>query len=112
MRGYFPFFNILKFMTMPKDLITEEKKKQWKALYGHYFELKIGDKTCYLKPLSRQVLGYSSIQRDPVKRYEIILNELWLGGDEAIKTDDSYFLGTIPLLDRLIEVRSGEIKKV
>ena len=97
---------------MEKEAITDEKKKQWKALYGNYFVLRICDKTCYLRPLSRQVLGYSSIQRDPVKRYEIILNELWLGGDEEIKTDDSYFIGTIPLLDRLIEVRSGEIKKV
>ena len=97
---------------MAKEEITDLKKHQWKALYGNYFELRIGDKTCYLKPLSRQVLGYSSIRRDPVKRYEIILKELWLGGDDEIKTDDSYFIGTIPLLDRLIEVRSGEIKKV
>lgn len=92
--------------------ITKEQIEKWKSQYGDVFEIDVEGKKCYLKPLSRQVLGYSSIQRDPVKRYEILLNELWLGGDVCIKEDDSYFIGTIPLLDKLLQVRNGTLKKL
>jgi hypothetical protein len=41
-----------------------------------------------------------------------LLNQLWLDGDEEIKTDDDLFLAACSQLDDLMRVKEAEIKKL
>jgi hypothetical protein len=49
---------------------------------------------------------------DPLKFNEVILNECFVGGSEAIKTDDSLFLGVSAKLAEIIEVKEAELEKL
>ena len=50
--------------------------------------------------------------KDPIKFNEIMLANCWLGGSEAIKTDDDLFLGASGKLAELIEVKEAELVKL
>lgn len=92
----------------------QEQIEQWKKQHGEIFKLIVDDKVAYLKKPSRKVLSYASSigTKDPMKFNEIILNECFIGGDEDIKTDDSYFLAAASKLADIIEVKEAELVKL
>lgn len=94
--------------------ITQKTIEQWKAQHGEIFQIKVGDKVCYLKQPSRKALSYAStlITKDPIKFNELILNDCWLAGDEEIKNNDSYFLAAASKLAEIIEVKEAELVKL
>ena len=51
-------------------------------------------------------------QTDPMRVNEVLATNCWLGGDEAIRTEDRYFLGLVDVLGGLIDKVAGELKKV
>ena len=51
-------------------------------------------------------------QNDPYKFAEVILVNCWLGGDEALRSEDKYFMGLSQKLNEIVEIRVGEIKKL
>lgn len=92
--------------------VTKEQIKEWKAKYGDLFEITVEGKTCILRKPNRKDLSYASVVKDPIKMSETLLNRLWLGGDEEIKTDDELFMATVNVMDDVLEVREAEIKKL
>ena len=92
--------------------VTKEQIKEWKAKYGDLFEVTVEGKTCILRKPNRKDLSYASVVKDPIKMSETLLNRLWLGGDEEIKTDDELFMATVNVMDDVLEVREAEIKKL
>lgn len=92
--------------------VTKEQIKEWKAKYGDLFEITVEGKTCILRKPNRKDLSYASVVKDPIKMSETLLNRLWLGGDEEIKTDDELFMATVNMMDDVLEVREAEIKKL
>ena len=50
-------------------------------------------------------------QTNPLGFAEIILENGWLGGDEAIKTDDSLFLAAAGQIDQVVQIKEAEVKK-
>ena len=50
--------------------------------------------------------------KDPVKMSETMLNQLWVDGDEEIKTDDALFFAAIQKMQEVLEVKEAEIKKL
>lgn len=94
--------------------ITQKTIEQWKAQHGKIFQIKVGDKVCYLKQPSRKALSYAAVsaQTDPLKYNEVILNDCWLAGDEEIKTNNGLFLSVSQKLNALIEIKEAELVKL
>lgn len=92
--------------------VTKEQIKEWKAKYGDLFEVTVEGKTCFLRKPNRKDLSYASVVKDPIKMSETLLNRLWLGGDEEIKTDDELFMATVNVMEDVLKVKEAEIKKL
>lgn len=92
----------------------EAKIKDWKKKYGEIFEITVEDKKAYLRKPDRKILAFAmtKIQTDPLGFAEVLLNNCWLDGDEELKTNDDYFLAISSQLDKLVEVKTAEIKKL
>jgi hypothetical protein len=92
--------------------VTKEQIKEWKTKYGDLFEVTVEGKTCILRKPNRKDLSYASVVKDPIKMSETLLNRLWLGGDEEIKTDDELFMATVNVMEDVLKVKEAEIKKL
>lgn len=90
---------------------TAEQIEVWKKKYGKVVAIIIDGHICYLRKPDRRILGYASSvgAKDPIKFNELMLANCWLGGSEAIKTDDDLFLGASGKLAELIEFKEAEL---
>ena len=91
---------------------TKEQIEEWKRKHGDLFEITVEGKGCILHRPTRQNLSYVSVVKDPVKMSEAMLNQLWVAGDEEIKTQDDLFLAAIQKMQEVLEVKEAEIKKL
>lgn len=93
---------------------TKEQIEGWKAKYNDVFEIKVDDKTCYLKKPDRKTLAFALTKANtaPLEFGEILINNCWLAGDEEIKTNDDLFLAVTTKLDALVQFKQAEIKKL
>lgn len=92
--------------------VTKEQIKEWKEKHGELFQITVEDKSCILRKPNRKDLSYASVVKDPIKMSETLLNRLWLGGDEEIKTDDELFMATVNVMEDVLKVKEAEIKKL
>lgn len=90
---------------------TEDINK-WKATHGDLFEISVEDKSCILHKPTRQDLSYASVIKDPIKMSEVMLKQLWVAGDEEIKTNDELFMAVVAKMDEILKVKEAEIKKL
>jgi hypothetical protein len=90
--------------------IAELKKKH---SVSEVFTLKVDDAVAYIKKPGRAdvAMARGLGEGDYVKTNELLLDAVWLEGDEIIRTDDDYFLNVIPYLETLIEKKTVELKK-
>ena len=91
---------------------TKEQIEEGKRKHGDLFEITVEGKGCILHRPTRQDLSYVSVVKDPVKMSEVMLNQLWVAGDEEIKTQDDLFLAAIQKMQEVLEVKEAEIKKL
>ena len=91
---------------------TEEQLKEWKAQHGDLFEISVDGKSCILHKPTRKDLSYASVVKDPIKLTETLLNQLWVAGDEEIKTDDELFMAVSNRMDEVLKGKEAEIKKL
>ena len=100
-------------MSELKGTATAEQIAVWKKKHGDIFKVEVGDSVCYLKKPDRKTVKYvASVGNDPIRGNEILLENCWLGGDDAIKTDDSLFYGASSRLKEIVEVKDSELKKL
>jgi hypothetical protein len=85
---------------------------EWKKQHGSIYELTVGGKKCIVRKPTRQDLSYISVVRDPIKRKEVLLNQIWLDGDEEIKRDDELFLSLSLKLNELLSLKEVELKNL
>lgn len=90
---------------------TPEQIAEWKKKYGKVFGIKVGGHIAYLKKPDRKVLGYASAagKNDPIKFNEVIINNCFIGGSEAVKTEDELFFGASSTIVDLIQVKEAEL---
>jgi hypothetical protein len=90
---------------------TAEQIKEWKEQYGQVFKYEVDGKVCYLRTVDRNVytLAVSKISTSPAKFSEIILSNIWLGGDEELKTNDQYYFGLIDFIEELMAKKKGSL---
>ena len=91
---------------------TKEQIQEWKKKHGDLFEITVDDKSCILHRPTRRDLSYASVVKDPIKMSETMLNQLWVAGDEEIKTDDALFFAAIQKMQDVLQVKAAEIKKL
>lgn len=72
----------------------------------------VDGKSCILRSPGRQDLSYASVVKDPIKLNEVLLNQLWVAGDEEIKTDDSLFMAVCAKMEDVLRIKEAEIKKL
>lgn len=94
--------------------ITKDQIEQWKKQHGEVFEIAVDGKVGYMKKPDRKTLSYAmtEAQTNPLGFAEIILENGWLGGDEAIKTDDSLFMAVAGQIDQVVEIKAAAVKKL
>jgi hypothetical protein len=96
-----------------KGTAAKEQIDAWKSQYSETFEIKVADSVCYLKQPDRSVLkAVSALEKNTIGGGEVIIANCWLGGDDAIKTDNSKFMSVLPYLYDLIEIKEVELKKL
>lgn len=98
---------------------TAEQIAQWKNEYKAkdkaVHKLVVGDKTGYIHDPDRKTLSLAMTriaQNNIVGGVEAILENCWLGGDEAIKTNDRYFMGAANIIDKLIQSETATLEKL
>lgn len=93
-------------------VFTEKQIKEYKDKWGEVFCISIEGKSCILHKPSRQDLSYVSAIKDPIRMSEVMLDRLWVAGDEEIKTDDELFMAVVGKMDTILKVKEAEIKKL
>lgn len=93
---------------------TPEQIAAWKQQHKAVYEVQVDGHFCYLKNPSRKGLGYASAagKQNPIRFNEILLADCWLGGSEAIKTEDDLFLAVGGQLAEIVQVKEAELKKL
>ena len=91
---------------------SKEQIQEWKKKHGDLFEITVEGKGCILHRPTRRDLSYATVVKDPIKMSETMLNQLWVDGDEEIKTDDALFFAAIQKMQEVLEVKEAEIKKL
>ncbi len=94
--------------------VTQTQINEWKKKHGNVYLLEVEGRKAYLKSPDRKTLGYAGSvgQKNPMKFNEIMLENCWLGGDEEIKTNDSFFLAAASKLAELIDVKKASLVKI
>jgi hypothetical protein len=97
-----------------KGAVTSEQIAMWKNLHRDVYEIRIDESVAYLRKPDRATLKAMAAfaQSDPIRSSEVLLENCWLGGDDAIKNDDEKFLAVSAHLGELIEVKNAELKKL
>jgi len=97
-----------------KGVATPEQIAGWKNLHGDVFTVEVGDRIGYLKRPDRATMAAATSigEKEPMRFSEILLENCWLGGDEAIKREDRYFLAVLPQLDILVDFGVATLKKL
>ena len=94
---------------------TQAQIDEWKKKHGGVYEVAIesGEK-CYLRQPNRKDLSAATAsgKKDPLKFNESILNNCWLAGDDAIRTNDQLFLAASQELDQILDFKTATVKKL
>lgn len=96
-------------MVFEQKQIDELKAKNpGKRLYL----IEVDGKSCILRTPTRQDLSYAAVVKDPIKLNEVMINQLWVDGDEEIKTDDDLFMAVCAKLEDILRIKEATIKKL
>ncbi|MWB96753.1 hypothetical protein GON26_20520 [Flavobacterium sp. GA093] len=74
--------------------MKQQQINEWKEKYGQIYELPVEDKVAYLREPKMTAFrhAFNAMQKDGEMAFgEVMLNDLFIGGDEEIKTNDEYF---------------------
>ena len=94
---------------------TQEQIQEAKAKYGKVFKITSEDgKVGYLRKPNRTEVAYymQQVQSNPIKANESLLKTCWVGGDEDLKNEDSYFYGVGAQITKIINVKTAEISEL
>jgi len=87
----------------PVEFVLEDNK----------YKVIIDNKSCIIrKPRIAELSSlFNTMEKDSVSAIGLLLNTCWVEGDEDIKTNDDYILSLMPLLEKVVSVRSATLKK-
>ena len=94
-----------------KGQATPEQIAKWKEDYKTVFCYEVDGKVAYLRPVDRSTysLAVSKIATSPAKFNEIIIDNIWLGGDEELRKKDEYYFALIDFVEELMAKKKGSL---
>lgn len=95
-----------------KGQATAEQVAKWKEEHGQVFKYECDGKVCYLRSVDRNTysLAASKVATSPAKFNEIVIQNIWLGGDEDLRKQDSYYFGLIDFVEELMAKKKGSLE--
>lgn len=84
--------------------VTQAQIEAWKVQFTDVYQLPVEDKVCYIRAprMMDWKRAFNAMQKSgDIAFAEEMLNAVWLGGDEEIKSKDEYFL---PLRKELVSL--------
>ncbi|MDN3673078.1 hypothetical protein QWY99_08460 [Flavobacterium branchiarum] len=94
--------------------IDDKQIQEWKEKYGSVYALPVEDKTAYLREPSMKDFkrAFTTMQNSGDLAFgEEMINLLFIGGDEEIKTKDEYFLPARKEITTFFNFDDAEITK-
>lgn len=90
---------------------TPEQIKEWKEKHGKVFKYEVDDKVGYLRTVDRNTysLAASKVSTSPAKFNEIVVEAIWLGGDQDLKKVDCYYFGLVDFVEELMAKKKGSL---
>lgn len=82
---------------------------EWKKKYGRIFRYEVDGKTAYIREPSIKDLAYAGSAGNSMQMTQTMINQIWIAGDEEIRTDLKYYLGLAEKVSTLIEAKQGEL---
>jgi hypothetical protein len=94
--------------------LSPERESQLKEKYPTLFKLEFEDKVAYLRKPDRATLkaAMSKVLTDPIGFAEVLLKNCWLDGDEEVKKNEEYIMGSVAPLNNIVNARTGELVKL
>lgn len=99
-------------------MISEAQINQWKIRWKEIYQIEIpGEEQVYVGYVRKPDLDVLSAasrfsETDPIKAGNIMFENCFLGGDEAIKENDELKLSVIQAISKLVKIREAQIKKL
>lgn len=95
-----------------KGQATAEQIAKWKEEHGKVFKYEVDGKVAYLRSVDRNTyaLAASKVATSPAKFNEIVIQNIWLGGDEDLKKEDEYYFGLIDFVEELMAKKKGSLE--
>jgi hypothetical protein len=95
-----------------KGQVEPEQIAKWKEDHNipKIFTYEVDGRICYFKPVDRNTYSLAASKitsAGPAKFNEIVIERIWLGGDEAIRKEDKYFFGLIEHVEGLMDKQKG-----
>ena len=94
--------------------LTPDQERELKERYPSLFKLEFDDKVAYLRKPDRATLkaAMSKVLTDPIGFAEVILKNCWLQGDEDVKKNEEYIMGSVAPLNNIVNARTAELVKL
>lgn len=101
--------------------VTQEQIDQWKEKHTHVWAITVADverelpeKTGYFRKPTRQELGsaMSAGKSNNIRMAEVLMKNIFLGGDRELIDNDDYFFGAVDKIEPLVEAPQSSIKKL
>jgi hypothetical protein len=91
-----------------------EQIKKWKEenKIDKIFSYEVDGKVCYFKPVDRNTYSLAASKitsAGPAKFNEVVIERVWLGGDDAIRKEDKYFFGLIEHVEAIMDKQKGTL---
>lgn len=93
--------------------VTTDQLAAWKEKYGTVLEIEIDGRTAYFRPLYDFGIlkpAFAAMQRSQAAFAESLVNNAWLGGDEAVRTDDDLFAELTEVLADQLDIPEFTVK--
>lgn len=96
---------------MKKGELTIEQIEELKKKHGQVFKYEVEDKVCYLRSVDRNTysLAAAKVSTSPAKFNEVVIQNIWLAGDEEIKNNDQYYFGLVDFVEELMAKKKGNL---
>jgi hypothetical protein len=100
--------------------VTDVQVKQWISRWGEVNQITVkldqdGNKlTGYFKKPNLETISAASrfMESDPIHSGQIVFENCWLGGDEALKTNDEARFAALLQVNKLFRILETEVKKM
>lgn len=89
-------------------------KNETKQKFGEnhkVYAYNVDGRICYLRSVDRDTYAVATtkISTSPAKFTEKVIEQIWLGGDETIRKDDSLYFGLADFVEELMGKKKGEL---